>query len=161
VTLRRREPSSNMSTSREMSQMPMDSRMRKKIPLDRIEHSHPSSSSPSGQPHTHTDSTTYSDIPTSSRAESGHSGPTRQEGGRQIGDGGQQRGGISRNTPEAICPPPTTSPSLADQPFSTALAGPSATSLPPRLLDSPSKKSRDMLTSPSDRTTRTEGMCMS
>ncbi|KAH9970782.1 hypothetical protein BGW80DRAFT_537371 [Lactifluus volemus] len=154
----KREPSSSMSTSREISQMPMDSHTRKKIPLDRIERSHPSSSSPSSQPHTHTDSTTYSDIPTS-RTELSHSELTRQEGaegGRQIGDGGQQRGGISRNKTEAIPPPPTTLPSLPDQPFNTALACPGATSLPPRLLDSPSKKSRDMLTSPSDRTTRTE-----
>jgi hypothetical protein len=159
----KREPSSSMSTSREMSQMPTDSHTRKKIPLDRIEHSPPSSSSPSSQPHTHTDSTTYSDIPTS-RTEPSHSEPTSQEGaegGRQIGDGGQQRGGISRNKTEAIRPPPTTSPSLPDQPFNTALAGPSATSLPPRLLDSPSKKSRDMLTSSSDRIPRTEGMCVS
>jgi hypothetical protein len=154
----KKESSLSMRISREKSQTPMDSRMSIKSPLYPVEHSYPPSSGPSGQPHTHTDSVIYSDIPTRSRTEPSHSGSTRQEGaegGRQIG---QQRGGISRNTIEAIRPPPTTSPSL---PENTALAGPSATSLPPRLLDSPSKKSRDMLTSASDRIPRTEGMCMS
>jgi hypothetical protein len=156
----KREPSSSMSTSREMSEMPMDSRTRKKIPLDRIEHSHPSSSS---QPHTHTDSTTYSDIPTSSQAEPGHSEPTRQEGAegsRKIGDGGLQGGGISKKTTETIRSPPTKAlSSPPDQPSNKALEASDASSLPPTLHDSPAKKSRDMPASSTDRTIPKEGMC--
>jgi hypothetical protein len=149
----KKESSLSMRISREKSQTPMDSRMSMKSP---VEHIHPSSSSASGQPHTHSDSATYSDIPTRSRTEPSHSEPTRQEGGRQIGDGGRQGGGISRRTTEAIHPAPTKAlSSLPDQLSSKASSGPAS------LLDSPARKSRDMPASSGDRTTRKEGMGMS
>jgi hypothetical protein len=150
-----------MSTSRETSQKSMDSRTRNE---DRIEHSYPSSSSPSSQSLTHTDSTAYSDIPTSSRAEPGHSEPKRQEGAegsRQIGDGGLRGGGISKKTTETMRSPPTKALSSPhDQPSNKPLEASDASSLPPTLLDPPAKKSRDMPASSTDRTTRTEGMCI-
>jgi hypothetical protein len=156
----KREPSSTMGISREKSQTPIDSRMRTKHPSDRKENSHPSSSqSPSGQPLTHTDSASYSDILTRGRAELSHSESTRPEdagGGGQTGDGGRQGSGISRKTTEVIHPPSTKAvSSLPDQLSNKASAG------APSLLDSPAKESRDMPANSGNRTTRKEGMCMS
>jgi hypothetical protein len=67
---------------------------------------------------------------------------------------------VAPTIPVSLPSPIKTSPSLPDQPSNTALAGPSAGSPPPIPLDSLAK-SRDILASSVDRTTRKKGMHMS
>lgn len=153
----KKEPSSILGISREGSQTPMEGRMRTKSPPDRIDPS--SSPSPSGQPHSHANST-YLGAPTRSKVESAHSesmGPDGVRGGGQAGDGGQQGSGVSRKTIEALRPAPGNSP--PEKPSKKVLEATGPSSLPPTLLDSPAKQSLDMPASSTDKATRKEGMC--